>query len=327
MDVPHDIAISFLSGDEPLAVRIHDELTEKLSVFVYSKRQEQLAGTDGLESFRKAFLSDARLVVVLYRDGWGKTRWTAVEELAIKDRIFDGGWNSLLFVMLDEKATPPAWLPKTHIRFNYGSYGDDLIGAIKMRAQGLGSSLKVETATERAKRAQSIELLRAERDRMLLANGSAAVRAEHQALRVQLDRKISDIQKELTTIRLEYGADSHEYVIRTEAISLNFYLHATAPATQSRIVIQRFDAPLILPSDRSRRMFLPGESPRMISKEEFFFDYDTACGWCWRKRERGSQETLLSTVSLAEYLLKCVFDIHEQLKAGKIARRRGSDDL
>ncbi len=327
MDLHYDVAISFLSDDEPLAVKIYNDLCESLRVFVYSKRQEELAGTDGLESFRKAFHSECRLVVVLYRDGWGKTRWTAVEEMAIKERMFKGEWESLLFVMLDDKSTPPGWLPKTYIGLSYERYGDSLIGAIRMRAEELGSSLKIETAVDRAKRAQANELLRVERDQILLDKGSAAVRTEHHALRLQLDERISDIQKELTTIRLECGADTNEYVIRTEAISLNFYLHATSPVTQSRIVIQEFDAPVILPADHSRRMFLPREGPRVISKKEFYFDYDTACGWCWRSRERDSKNTLLTTPSLAESLIKRVFDLHERFKAGKITRRRGSDDL
>src|SRR3977135_1846030 len=102
MGVLYDVAVSFLSADEALAVKLDQDLSETLSVFVYSKRQEELAGTDGLESFRQTFLSQSRLIVVLYRDGWGKTRWTSVEELAIKERVFNGHWKSLLFVMLDE---------------------------------------------------------------------------------------------------------------------------------------------------------------------------------------------------------------------------------
>src|SRR5208282_6190202 len=109
----YDVAISFLSRDEPLAVKLHDQLSENLSVFVYSKRQEEVAGTDGLESFRQAFLSQSRLVVVLYRNGWGQTRWTEVEELAIKERAFKGGWKSLLFVTLQSEDALPAWLPET----------------------------------------------------------------------------------------------------------------------------------------------------------------------------------------------------------------------
>jgi hypothetical protein len=47
-DLRYDVAISFLSQDEPLAQSLYEELSKNLLVFVYSKKQEQLAGTDGL---------------------------------------------------------------------------------------------------------------------------------------------------------------------------------------------------------------------------------------------------------------------------------------
>lgn len=314
----YDVAISFLSKDEPLAITLHNELNENLSVFVYSKRQEALAGTDGLESFRQVFLTKARLVVVLYRDGWGKTPWTAVEELAIKDRVFNGAWESLLFVMLDDRSTPPGWLPTTHLRLSYARYHDALVGAIKMRAQELGSVLKVETALEKAKRAQANELARTERDRLLTTHGIAAARSERDILRQQLDEKIAHIQTHLTTLKLEHGADNHEYVIRTDRVSLNFYLYATSPATESRIVVQEFDGPLILPKDRGHRMFVHGEEPRTVSKKEFYFDYHAAHGWCWREQKTGGN--LLPTSELAELFIKRVLELHEQFQSGKKVR-------
>src|ERR1700686_4479515 len=112
----YDVAISFLSQDEPLALKLYEQLSENLSVFVYSKRQEQVAGTDGLETFRQVFISQSRLVVVLYRNGWGQTPWTGVEELAIKDRMFRGGWKSLLLVTLDSQSTYPIWIPEHEVR-------------------------------------------------------------------------------------------------------------------------------------------------------------------------------------------------------------------
>src|SRR4051794_39241639 len=103
----YDIAISFLHRDESLALQLFNRLAETFHVFVYSKRQESLAGTDGLETFRRTFRSDSRLVVVLYRDGWGKTPWTRVEEQAIQDRFLKEGWNWLLFATLDANSTLP----------------------------------------------------------------------------------------------------------------------------------------------------------------------------------------------------------------------------
>jgi len=48
-----DVAISFLAKDEPIAAALHDELSRSLNVFFFPTKQEDLAGTDGMESMRK----------------------------------------------------------------------------------------------------------------------------------------------------------------------------------------------------------------------------------------------------------------------------------
>src|SRR3989338_10822806 len=98
-DYKYDVAISFLSESEQIARELHQRLSPNFRVFAYFNRQEALAGTDGLESFRLAFYEQSRLVVVLYKSGWGETPWTRVEEAAIKDRCLKMGWNGLLFIM------------------------------------------------------------------------------------------------------------------------------------------------------------------------------------------------------------------------------------
>ncbi len=70
----YDVAISFLFCDEPLALRLYDDLSPTLKVFVFSKQQESLAGTDGVEEFRDVFRTNSRLAVVLFRDSWGDTK-------------------------------------------------------------------------------------------------------------------------------------------------------------------------------------------------------------------------------------------------------------
>jgi hypothetical protein len=91
---------------------------------------------------RAPFLK-ARVNVVLYREQWGKTKWTAVEETAVKDRCFDGGWPSLLFVMLDKNSELPKWLPKPYVRFNLEDYGiEQLVGAIKLKVQENGGKVE-----------------------------------------------------------------------------------------------------------------------------------------------------------------------------------------
>ena len=99
-DLRYDVAISFLARDEPIAVEFYSKLADGLNVFFFPRNQEELAGSDGLESMRAPFL-DARVVVVLFRAPWGETPWTRVEQTAMTDRALQEGWDFILFVMLN----------------------------------------------------------------------------------------------------------------------------------------------------------------------------------------------------------------------------------
>jgi hypothetical protein len=146
----YDVAITFLTADDSTAAALHDALSEGLEIFYYPRRQEVLAGTNGLESMRKPFLEESRVVVVLYREPWGKTPWTRVEQAAIQDRCLTG-FNWLFFMMLDKTSAPPPWLPLTHVRFNYAEYGlEQAVGAIKARVQESGGSIAPPNALKRA---------------------------------------------------------------------------------------------------------------------------------------------------------------------------------
>jgi len=111
----YDVAFSFLKGDEPAAVNLADTLADRYKCFVYSKKQEELVGTDGQETFSTVFGERARCVVVLYRDGWGTTPWTRIEQTAIQNRALRDGWEFLLFIKLTPGATMPKWLPHSYI--------------------------------------------------------------------------------------------------------------------------------------------------------------------------------------------------------------------
>jgi hypothetical protein len=59
----YDVALSFVAKDEPLATQLADQFEGRLRVFLYSRRQEQLAGTDGEKTFNQVFPKQARLVL------------------------------------------------------------------------------------------------------------------------------------------------------------------------------------------------------------------------------------------------------------------------
>lgn len=64
-----DVAFSFLHQDEGIAFKISDLLQDRYKTFVFSKAQETIAGTDGLETFSKVFGFEARTVGWLSQAG------------------------------------------------------------------------------------------------------------------------------------------------------------------------------------------------------------------------------------------------------------------
>jgi hypothetical protein len=190
----YDVAISFLFHDLRTAQALHDELaTSGLKVFFFPRRQEELAGTSGMESMRAPFLG-ARVNVVLFRNPWGDTPWTRIEDAAISERCFKGGWSTLMFVQLDKTSVLPGWLPPTHVRFSYDDYGlTQLIGAIKLRVQEHGGAIKRVDALGKAEAVKREADYFADRDRLMRDATWIA----------ELRRSISDAMAELVRLASE----------------------------------------------------------------------------------------------------------------------------
>ncbi len=181
----YDVAISFLVQDLAVAQALYEKLSQELRVFFFPRNQEELAGTNGMDSMRAAFRSESLLNVVLYRERWGNTPWTAVEEAAVKDSCLATGYRSLFFFTVEPTKRLPKWLPDTHVRFNYSDFPlDQAVGAIKMRVRERGGQFTPMTPAKRA------QILKAEDDYRLDKSGMNT----QEGL-----RKISSTVKELFT--------------------------------------------------------------------------------------------------------------------------------
>lgn len=193
----YDVALSFLAGDEPLALKLADRLSERWEVFVYSERQREIAGTDGVEKLSQIFRREALLDVVLHSEGWGDTPWTRVEAGAIKERQLETGLETLFVVKLD-KSDLPAWVPSRLFYFDLDEYGlDEVVGAIELRIREQGGDPSPETAAERAKRLQREEDRRRRQQQVL-----------HSKRGVELAREALDEMLALTRAQVEEITDS-----------------------------------------------------------------------------------------------------------------------
>ena len=204
----YEVALSFLQDDEQLALEIADRIRGRVSVgvFVYSERQDVLAGTDGVDAFSRIFGEQSLIVVILYRKGWGETKWTRVEENAIRTRGFNEGHEFVLLVKLDA-ASPPVWLPPTRLYLGFDRYGiDGVASAIELRVQSAGGSVRSETILDHATNVAREVDFRNELNRWR-QSGQAVESAKQQAqlLLQELKRYSEEVSAERPQIPIEWN--------------------------------------------------------------------------------------------------------------------------
>jgi hypothetical protein len=314
----YGVAISFLSVDCATAVAIAKQLSP-LTVFCYPRSQEELAGGDGMEKFRSAFRHQSRVQVVLYRKGWGETPWTRIEQTAITDRCLAEGWDGLVFVALDNAARP-RWVPDTKIHFDLTNYPlNQLVGAIKLRAQELGAELRPETPRERARRAQAI------------------VDFENETRALFKGQKGVDCAREQAVALCDLLQAEIEGVAQEENIEINFARgtqHGIAWTTPTAGLTSGFSSAINVIDDDSyfqaslykHRILLPGQGghyyepdmPLVHRQNRFEVHRSPDLGFCWRD---GSGD-LLSSASLANRILNDFWSVYEESVVDPIDWRR-----
>ena len=152
----YDVAFSFLDKDLNLALEISRKLSDNIASFVYSERQAELAGKEGEETINRVYGEEARIVLVLYRNGWGESTWTRIEKTAIQNRSLVQGYDFTIFVLVDDKPTPPPWLPKTRLWVNYPKFGiDGITATLENRVQETGGNATPLTLEERTARTEA----------------------------------------------------------------------------------------------------------------------------------------------------------------------------
>jgi hypothetical protein len=164
----YEVAFSFLQEDEMLAYDLNDRIQDRLSTFIYSKQQEILGGTDGEKNFNNIFFEESRIVVILYRNRWGETSWTRIEETAIRNRAFEKGWDFLLLLNLDDKSILPIWIPKSYIWLDFQRYrAEGAIAVIEHKVRESGGHTRHETIRERVERLKRLRAAEIKRENFL----------------------------------------------------------------------------------------------------------------------------------------------------------------
>ncbi len=315
----YDVAISFLAKDEVIAKELYDRLNEVLKVFYFPHNQEDLVGTNGLESMREPFF-DSRVVVVLYREPWGKTPWTGVEETAIGERCLKQGWPGLVFVNLDLTSATPKWVPTTHVRFGMQVYGmEGLVGVIKARVQEHGGKLvPVDAVTEMA---------RVKRERNYLEDREDLMRDRRWiegVVHANIEHSLQDVIALMGEANADHGfnivgkAQGKVCVMRSGFVSLGIGWHQPI---FNRVEDDQAGECFLRASEFSGTLSLPGENawvmhkPTELKRHKFKVDVSETRELIWKE---SGKKTRIAAPMLADHIMRIFLDLLSRANRGKV---------
>ena len=321
-DPVYDVAISFLYQDLALAQALYGELNKELKVFFYPRNQEELAGSDGLESMREPFRSQSLLNVVLYRPKWGKTPWTGVEEVAVKESCLATSFKSIFFFVIEATSDIPLWLPETHVRFNYADFPlDQAIGAIKARVKERGGHLNPMTPAKKVATLQMEDEYQRDRSQISSQDGMKKIQQNVELLFGEIDRQLEDVNANghlhiEYQSKVQFGIADQHCLLGTHRLGMSIVWCQTYSNTLDGahlLVVELNDNPIIPPGHiRLQRL-------DAVGKETYVPDLSRIRAYVWRPA-KGKQD-MITSKDLATRLILQFLNLVERDRAGKVNRK------
>lgn len=304
-DSKYDVAISFLVQDLQFAQALRDELAKSMKVFFFPHNQEELAGTNGLETMRAPFLNGSRVNVVIFRERWGNTPWTRVESTAIQEGCLQNGWAGLFFYMPDS-STSPVWLPSTHVRFNASDFSvDQAVGAIKARVQEQGGQFEPMTP------AKLVELYKADED-YHIALSSLGSQSSITEIRAEVTRLFDLIGQGVDAIIAGgYGDLKWEAPVpqgysaqfgfllssSTDALNVSWTQAYMNSLEHASLQVREFEQHLLLSAEMVGRYYIETPQPVRTTKYKPWLSRTRARVW------RDAKDEMLTSEALADFLI------------------------
>ncbi len=315
----YDVAISFLIEDISIATALHDMLSKSLRVFFFPRNQEELAGTDGLESMRAPFFRESRLNVVVYRVRWGNTPWTGVEAAAVRDSCLNCGFRNVFFFMVEPKDKKPKWLPDTPVRFNYGEFTlEQAVGAIKARVQERGGHFEPLTPLRRAELLRAEENYQKAKSRMRSEEGLQRIHEEVTLLIRRVESQLGEL-KSHGHAEPECEAKPPEHVIlRNEKVGMiiRWRQRWTNSLEDSGLFVEEYNSRLLFSSELGSLMY--SRRPQIIQTQQFSPEISRGFAYGWKSEEKA--KGFISTESLADLCLIKFIDLVECDIRGEVER-------
>jgi len=304
----YDVAFSFAQKDETLALSIHKLLATRLKCFIYTEEQKKLAGTDGEMTFNKVFSEESRIVVVFYSADWSHTKWTKIEETAIRNRGFDDGYDFVILIPTEKNLVPPKWLPKNRLWVGLERWGiESAASVIEARVQEFGGEVKELTLAETIAAADSKAKQKTKREH-LLKSVEAFKLAE-----TEFEKLISLMESGANEVKQKLG-DWHLRIFKNskDGINLLSYGHTmTFQKYHENIFITFCDQPV----DEHLHIAQNFNSMKRLVEDKKKFDINDNEEYGWSDED--TRKNFLTTQKLADKYLKKFFEHIQTYKAQK----------
>jgi hypothetical protein len=300
----YEVAFSFCSQDEGPATALDDLLKDRFKTFVYSRKQEVLAGTDGEKTFNEVFTNKARVAVILYRPEWGETPFTRIERDAIRKRAYHEGYDFTLWIAIEEGAKMPPYVEPTRLYFGLTKYGIESAAAvIEQCIQRQGGNTRPESLEEKAERLKRQKVAQEERIRFLQGGDSVIVAS---TAACELMEAVAARAAELTDWQFGVEKSIQKGVIESwvEVITDNRVLCVTwkqryantLDETELGISIWKGQPPHL----NKPRYYFRGEQPPCERVEKFDFDRTLDGRNVWKKQHGKEQ---MSQAAIVDYAI------------------------
>ena len=200
-------------------------------------------------------------------------------------------------------------MPDTHIHLDLTQYSlDELVGAIKARAQELGAELRAETPIERARRAQARATFVTETRELFRGyDGVNLAREESVNVCDILEPAINEAAEELGLDIRVARAITHgiSWTTSNAGLMSSFHSSVNLLSDDAGFTVSLFKHELVLPGE-NRRYVMPN-MPRRHCDDRYLIRRTMSLGMCWEIRD-GS---VLSSANLADKILNDFWSVYE----------------
>lgn len=300
----YDIAFSFLEKDEHLANQINDLIKDTYNTFLHSKKFEDSSNTKHEKTFIDVFGKQSKMVVVLFRNKWGTTPWTKIDENTIRNRAFDEDQNFLLFIPLDNPYKIPKYLPKVFIWNDLAKAG--IKGAadiIEERIRLLTDKSKAESPKHLKTKNEIILQFEVESSKFLESvSGLEIADVELKKLFSALEIEKNKITANDKSIFLSYKRENRICVVEYGEFSIKFYLQ---PGKNNL----HMDSPLYF---ELQRQAVSSNEPEILGAEIYHFELKKVGVYGWIKNDDG--DSFISSKQLAEDSIKLLLSQSKKIK-------------